>query len=91
MVVFLGNVTFNSISFVLAWYFHHYIDELNICKILIASLFLNQLDWLELYSYKKINEIKQKIFNQKYCNVGMTQQRSLAKMDKKSDVGMVTG
>ena len=36
--------------------------------------------------------IRQKIFNQKkYCNVGMTQQRSLAKKDKKSDVGMVTG
>ena len=83
MVVFLGNVTF---KFVLAWYFHHYIDEL-----LIASLFLNQLDWLELYSYKKTNEIRQKILNQKYCNVGMTQQRSLAKKDKKSDVGMVTG
>ena len=42
-----------------------------------------------------------KMFNQKYCNVGMTQQQSLAKnqmqecplanKDKKSDVGMVTG
>ena len=27
----------------------------------------------------------------KYCNVGMTQQWSLAKKDKKSDVGLVTG
>ena len=27
----------------------------------------------------------------KYCNVGMTQQQSLAKKDKKSDVRMVTG
>ena len=33
-----------------------------------------------------IINIRQKIFNQKYCNVGMTQQRSLAKKDKKSDV-----
>ena len=36
-------------------------------------------------------KIRQKIFNQKYCNVGMTQQQSVAKKDKKSDVGMVTG
>ena len=49
------------------------------------------LESTELYSYKKINEIRQKIFNQKYCNVGMTQQQSLAKNDKKSDEGMVTG
>ena len=40
---------------------------------------------LDLYN------IRQKIFNQKYYNVGMTQQQSLAKKDKKSDVGMVTG
>ena len=26
------------------------------------------------------------MFNRKYCNVGMTQQWSLAKKDKKSDV-----
>ena len=38
-----------------------------------------------------MNKIRQKIFNQKYCNVGMTRQQSLAKKDKKSDVGMVTG
>ena len=35
--------------------------------------------------------IRQKLFNKKYCNVGMTQQWSLAKKDKKSDVGLVTG
>ena len=36
--------------------------------------------------------IRQKNFLIKnICNVGMTQQQSLAKKDKKSDVGMVTG
>ena len=36
-------------------------------------------------------DIRQKLFNKKYCNVGMIQQWPLAKKDKKSDVEMVTG
>ena len=46
---------------------------------------------LTLQLYQKLNEIRRKLFNKKYCNVGMTQQWSLAKKEKKSDVGMVTG
>ena len=46
---------------------------------------------LALQFYKKSNEIRQKLFIKKYCNVGMAKQWSLAKKEKKSDVGLVTG
>ena len=36
-------------------------------------------------------KLGKKILKKNICNVGMTQQWSLAKKDKKSDVGKVTG
>ena len=47
---------------------------------------------LTLQLYQKLNEIRQKIFNKKYCNVGMTQQlMATGKKSELSDVGLVTG
>ena len=42
-------------------------------------------------SCQAYGSIRQKTLIKNICNVGMTQQWSLAKKDKKSDVGMVTG
>ena len=69
---------------------HNYMPFFKECPIPISLSESTGLT-LTLQLYQKLNEIRQKLFNKKYCNVGMTQQWSLAKKDKESDIGLVTG
>ena len=78
---------------------HYYMSFFKECPIPISSSSTSGTSkstglTLTLQLYQKLYEIRQKNFLIKnICNVGMThvQQWSLAKKDKKSDVGMVTG